>query len=258
MIPENIYNNLDKKGKYKKYIIGKKNEFWGKIKGGKTSKGRTKEIKIPSDSKRLAEFFGIMLGDGNSHRTCFYKSRINKRGTYMIRIVGDINSGKNYLLNYVKPLIEDLFNIAVKKGIYKGTNAMYLTCHSVQLIDFLEKKGFKPGNKIKNQLEIPNWIKNNKKYLISCLRGLYDTDGSVYKLTNQNSHQICFTNVNIRLMNDVRDSLLKLGINCSKISNKDLYITKKSELRKFLKLVGFINDKHIKKIKMWNLNSPVV
>ena len=176
----------------------------------------------------------------------------------MIRIVGDINSGKNYLLNYVKPLIEDLFNIAVKKGIYKGTNAMYLTCHSVQLIDFLEKKGFKPGNKIKNQLEIPNWIKNNKRYLISCLRGLYDTDGSVYKLTNQNSHQICFTNVNIRLMNDVRDSLLKLGINCSKISNKDLYITKKSELRKFLKLVGFINDKHIKKIKMWNLNSPVV
>ena len=258
LIPENIYNNLDKKGKYKKYIIGKKNEFWGKIKGGKTSKGRTKEIKIPSDSKRLAEFFGIMLGDGNSHRTCFYKSRINKRGTYMIRIVGDINSGKNYLLNYVKPLIEDLFNIAVKKGIYKGTNAMYLTCHSVQLIDFLEKKGFKPGNKIKNQLEIPNWIKNNKRYLISCLRGLYDTDGSVYKLTNQNSHQICFTNVNIRLMNDVRDSLLKLGINCSKISNKDLYITKKSELRKFLKLVGFINDKHIKKIKMWNLNSPVV
>ena len=31
LIPENIYNNLDKKGKYKKYIIGKKNEFWGKI-----------------------------------------------------------------------------------------------------------------------------------------------------------------------------------------------------------------------------------
>jgi len=254
LIPEDIYKLLDKKKAYKKYIIEKKNNFWGRVKGGKISKGNSKKIRIPINSKKLAEFYGIMLGDGNSHRTRFYRSRKDKRGTYMIRIVGDINSGKNYLINYVKPLIEDLFHIAVKDGVHKGTNAMYLTCHSVQLIDFLEKKGFKPGNKIVNQLEIPSWIKDNNKYLRVCLRGLYDTDGSVYKLTNQNSHQICFTNVNIKLMNDVRDSLLKLGINCSKISNKDIYITRKSELRKFLKLIGFSNDKHLKKVKMWNLD----
>ena len=172
----------------------------------------------------------------------------------MIRIAGDVRLDNNYLMNYVKPLINNLFNISVKEGIHKGTNAMYLACHSIQLIDFMESKGFKPGNKIKNQLEIPNWIKNNRKYLKVCLRGLYDTDGSVYKLTNQNSHQICFTNANTKLMKDVRDSLSKLGINCSRISNKDLYITKKSELRKFLKLIGFSNGRHLKKVKMWNLD----
>ena len=114
------------------------------------------------------------------------------------------------------------------------------------------------GNKVKNKLRIPNWIKNNKNLLKVCLKGLYDTDGSVYKLTNQNSHQICFTNVNQGLLQDVRDGLLNLGVNCSKISKKDIYITKKSELRKFLKLIGFSNDRHLKKVKMWNLESPVV
>ena len=59
-------------------------------------------------------------------------------------------------------------------------------------------------------------------------------------------------------MEDVRDSLITLGINCSKISNKDLYITKKSELRKFLKLIEFSNDKHLNRVKMFKLDSPIV
>ena len=62
---------------------------------------------------------------------------------------------------------------------------MFLEAHSLKLINFLEDKGFKPGNKIKNKLRIPSWIKNNRKFLKACLRGLYDTDGSVYKLTGQ-------------------------------------------------------------------------
>ncbi|MBI2044864.1 hypothetical protein HYT23_02300 [Candidatus Pacearchaeota archaeon] len=239
---------------------------WGQCKGGIISLGKTKEIKIPRDSEELAEFYGIMLGDGNSYKTSFYKSRNNKRGVYVIKIVGDSRHDKEYLTNYVKPLIEKLFNIQVrvgrfkpKKGFQDPPNAMFIESHSVKLINFLEEKGFPPGNKIKNKLRIPVWIKDHNKFLIACLRGLYDTDGSVYKLTNQNSHQFCFTNYNQDLLNDVRNGLLSLGINCSRISKgKEIYITKKDELRKFLKLIGFSNDKHLKKVRMWNLDSPVV
>ena len=39
-----------------------------------------------------------------------------------------------------------------------------------------------------------------------------DTDGSVYKITGQNSHQINFSNRNRFLLNDVRNSLIYLGI----------------------------------------------
>ena len=249
LISEELFNKLLKNKEYQRFIIGKKEENWGKINGGKISRGKTKKIFTPKDSKELAEFYGIMLGDGNLNKTKAYKV-----GTYMIRIVGDLNKDKEYLLGYVKQLIEELFKIKVRVGRFKS-NAMFIEAHSKELVNFLESKGFKSGNKIKNKLQIPLWIKQNPEYLSLCLRGLYDTDGSVYKLTNQNCHQIDFCNKNQYLLEDVRESLICLGIYPSKISKrKDIYITKKEEIRKFLKLVGFRNPKHLCRLKMFNLN----
>ena len=249
LVSDSIYFMLDENRIYEKFILEKKEDNWGRIKGGVNSLGKTKEINIPKESKELSEFYGIMLGDGNSHRTKGYK-----KGTYMIRIVGDDIKDKAYLNDYVKSLIESLFNIKVKIGFFKNTHAMFLQAHSLRLIDFLEEKGFTPGNKIKNKLEIPLWIKNNRQYLIACLRGLYDTDGSVYKLTNQNSYQICFTNYNTDLLEDVREGLISLEISPSRImKGTEIVITKKSELRKFLKVIGFHNERHLKKVKMWKL-----
>jgi hypothetical protein len=234
LIPEEIYYRIDSENKFSRFILKKLPENWGKIKGGFNSPGKTKKIKFPKDSKDFAEFYGIMLGDGNSNRTKSYKV-----GTYMIRIVGDTNKDRDYLISYVKPIIERLFSIKVREGKFKS-NAM-----------FLESKGFKPGNKIKNELDIPLWIKNNSDFLRVCLRGLYDTDGCIYKLTNQNSYQISFSNTNPKLLNDVRQALLSLGIFPSKITKgKEIVITKKTELGKFLKLIGFHNLKHLNKIKM--------
>ncbi len=253
-----LYKKLDIKGRYNKYLLEELDDNWGRRKGGVISPGRTKKINLPPDSENLAEFYGIMLGDGNSHKNSHYASREDKRGVYSIRIVGDSTLDKSYLEKHVKSLIEELFDLRVKIGRFKprgnSRNAMFLESHGRELVAFLERKGFIPGNKIKNNLGIPFWIKDNKNYLISCLRGLYDTDGSIYKITNQNSYQICFTNYNLNLLQDVRNSLLKLGINCSRISNHDIYITRKSELRKFLKLLGFSNDRHLNKVKKWKLD----
>jgi intein/homing endonuclease len=257
-IDEELYKKLDKKGDYSKYILDKFEDNWGRKKGGVNSKGNINKINFPEDSKELAEFYGIMLGDGNSYKRSFYNSKKDKCGTYSIKIVGDSVKDKDYLFNHVKPLIDNLFVINSKLGKFNSSNAIFVQANGVQLVNFLENKGFKPGNKITNQLRIPEWITSKDNFLISCIRGLYDTDGSVYKITNQNSYQICFTNHNIPLLKDVRDSLLKLGINCSNISKYDVYITKKSELRKFLKLIGFSNHRHIDKINMWKLDSPMV
>ena len=239
------------------YIIEELEDNWGKAKGGKNSNfSLAKKIAVPRESVRLAEFYGIMLGDGNLTKIKGYKV-----GTYQIRIVGDSRYDKEYLLNYVKPLIESLFRININSYEYKTQNALSLTATGRELVKFLEEKGFKPGNKIDNALTIPSWIAMSKKYLIACLRGLYDTDGGVYRLTNQNSIQIGFKAFNRALLEDVRIGLVSLDINPSRIINEnEIRITKKSELRKFLKRIGFSNQKHLKKVKRWKelIYSPIV
>ncbi len=249
LLPEKIYNKFSVKEKFRNLIIEKRNENWGKSKGGKLSRGKTKAIMLPQNSKELAEFYGIMLGDGNLTKIQSYKI-----GTYEIRIVGDSRYDRFYLENYVKPLIEKLFTIKVRISKRKNQNTLVLAANGKKLVEFLESRGFKPGDKIKNQLTIPNWIKRDKKLLKACIRGLYDTDGSVYQLTNQNSYQICLVNYNNTLLNEVRNNLLNLGIGVSKITKgRDILITKKSELRKFLKEIGFSNSKHLEKIKRWKI-----
>lgn len=251
LIPEEVFNKLTLKEEFERWIIERKSENWGKSKGGKNSSGSTKKIKFPKESEKLAEFYGIMLGDGNLN-----VKRAYKIGTYQIRVVGDSRYDCEYLTKYVSPLIEQLFQIKVNITKSKNSNALNLISTGRKLAEFLESKGFKPGDKIKNQLEIPSWIKNKPQFLRACIRGLYDTDGTIYKLTNQNSYQIGFTNYNSKLLNEVRQSLVLFGISPSKIMrNRDIVITKKSELRKFLNEVGFHNFKHLNKAKMWNLAS---
>jgi len=254
LITEEVFNKLKLGPEYKKFIIKRLVEGWGKIKGGKLSEGNTKEIKLPKRSKELAEFFGIMLGDGHVHKTQGYKL-----GTYNLNITGHSILDKDYLLNFVKPLGENLFGVKGRIYLSKRSNALHVIFDARNLVDFFERENFKSGDKIINQVTIPNWIKENPKFISACLRGLYDTDGCFYKLTNQNSYQVGFTNYNKTLLNSVRDCLLSLGIGVSKISRgRDITITKKSEIAKFYKLIGFHNSKHLNKIKVWNAKfSPV-
>jgi hypothetical protein len=248
LIPEEIYRKLDLNGFFSKFILERRNSNWGQVHGGRISSGKLKSITFPEESVVLAEFFGAMFGDGNSCRICSYK-----RGTYMIRIVGDIQLDKDYHLEYLKPMIEGLFDVRVRVGRFKS-NSRFLEVHSRRLVDFLEEKGFKPGNKIKNKLIIPKWIRRNQDFLIAFLRGMYDTDGSFYRLAKQNSFQICLTCYNPLLLAEVRMALISLGINCSNVSVNQIYITKKSELVRFLKLIGFSNRRHLCRLEMFGPN----
>ena len=227
---------------------------WGRSKGGLNSLGSTIKIRTPERSEKLAELIGIILGDGNIN----YYKKGKKIGVYQVNIAGDKNLDKEYHLNYISILFEELFGVKPKEKLPKDSNGRHIVVSSKQLVNFFISNGLNHGNKIKNQVTIPSWIKEKDSYLKACLRGLFDTDGSVYKLTNQNSHQICFTNYNNTLLKDVRKGLLSLGIGVSEITKgKDIVITKKSELRKFLNEVGFKNSRHLNKVKIWNLQSPI-
>lgn len=139
---------------------------------------------------------------------------------------------------------------------------MYISLYSLKLVEFFSEMKLFPGNKIKNQSTIPEWIWKDKSYLSACIRGLYDTDGSVYELLPHwpGLFQIYFSNRNLTLLKDVRKALIKLEIKVSEISNLKegstprIYITKKDQIKKFYKTIGFKNQRHIRKFE----NSPIV
>jgi len=245
LMDERTFNKLFLKNKYRKFIIEKLSDKWGQSKGGLNSEGRTKKINIPKKDAELAELWGIMLGDG-----CVQKIKGYKLGVYGIDIAGHSEDDREYLSSFVKPLCEKLFGINGRFYISKRNKCIHVILDGRRIIDFFEENNFKAGNKILNKVTIPSWIKANNKLLSACLRGLFDTDGSFYKLTNQNSYQIHFKNYNKTLLEDVRESLLKLDIGVSKIiCEKSIVITKRSEIEKFYKVIGFSNPKHLNKIK---------
>ncbi len=249
LISKEAYELLDPRKRFYKYITEIKQDNWGRIKGGKLSSGRVTTILKPKKNEKLAELVGIILGDGNISVIERDKSK-----SYVIRIVGDERKDKKYLIDYVKPLCEELFNIKVKTHKHKQFNALYLTINSKQAVEFLISVGLKKGNKIENQLTIPSWIFEQERLLKACLRGLVDTDGSIYELKPQwpGIWQICFTNRNNKLLEDFKRGLQIVGIDCSKISKRgntpQVYITKKEAVGKFYKEIGFANIKHKNKI----------
>ena len=162
-----------------------------------------------------------------------------------IRVVGSSITEKKYLFDFIKPLIESLF--AVRVCIYvNNRHEIFLTAHGKEIVKFMRDVGLVCGNKIKANATIPRWILENKRYLAACVRGIIDTDGSIYPLRPHypNLLQICFKSKNPRLLEDVRTSLVRLGYHPSRITWNKIYLTRQAEVDRYVKEIRFSNPHH--------------
>lgn len=211
-------------------------------------------LKIPNHSKELAEFIGVLTGDG-------YINHYPKKGDYVLDIAGDSRNDKEYLTNFVSELIKNLFGLKTNILFAKNQNSVHIRLRSKSIIYFLKEMGFPLG--YKNQIGIPNWIKKKDIFMRYFLRGLFDTDGSLalkrrykqipyYPVTSIASKSKllidnCFSWLNSKF------SLCKYSENrYDKRTNKK-YIIHKLEIngRKnanlWMNLIGSSNLKHLKK-----------
>ena len=217
-----------------------------------------REIKFPQDSEKLAEFIGILFGDGCVN---IYKVKGKLQYSY-ISIVGHSVLDKDYLNNYVSSLVSNLFNMIPIIRIRKNQQVMELRILSKGITNFLITKGIKLGPK--NDLSIPDWIKNKKEFTKSFIRGLTDTDGSI-ALKKRYRNTKYYPTIKIGLKNkDLIVEIHKFLQSLNLKSNLFVDIKKTLNLKEFkfntvelngydnlvlwMKEIGFSNPKHLNKI----------
>lgn len=199
-----------------------------------------KTFSTPDFSKELAELFGIILGDGTVTNT-------------QVRVSLDRSADREYV-SFVSKLIEQITGEEPSKYIRESTVELCLS--GVELVKLFEKLGLKKGNKVAQQVKIPDWIMSNRKYAFACLRGLFDTDGGLYIHKHGNGKWQwnnlgwCFTNYSLPLVTDVKKILLSANIT-PKGNEKRIFLYAVPEIRKFMNTIGSSNPKNIDKYQMY-------
>jgi hypothetical protein len=94
--------------------------------------------------------------------------------------------------------------------------------------------GLQTGTKKRNQVNTPKWIKEKSNMMHSCLRGLIDTDGTVYTQSVDNRTIIQFKNYSEPLVEDFSYMRRELGISTSSSGEKVVQIANKDDVENFL------------------------
>lgn len=189
---------------------------------------RRSDIVLPNRySDTLAEFIGILLGDGHLTPT---------------QVTVTLGTKDEYV-DFVKDMVSKLFRIQ-SKYMTAPQNAHIVYFGSTVAVKWLLSMGM-VFNKVKQQVDVPSWIFSKKNYMRAAVRGLMDTDGSVYLL--RSGVQMSFTNCSKPLLESFRRMLMQLNFCPSKISGHRVYLTKQGDLRRYFQTIGFHNQKHTKR-----------
>lgn len=200
-------------------------------------------------SIQMAEFFGIMTGDGCLSNTGKGKGSGNK---YWIYICGHkIDDRKHY--GHIKNLLKDIFNKETKICERKKENAIFIRFSDKSIFQNLVRLGFPIGKKY-DKLNVPAWICNKKKNFIYFLRGLFDTDGS-FVLSKQHREIPYYPRIEIvtksrYLAEKVKELINKLGIRCSLNRKKEYFrleVAGNTNCSNWMKIIGTKNKKHLTK-----------
>lgn len=256
LLPQKIFSNLFKIADISIQNPTLLNDNWGLVKGGKVvwlRYGRrpvnknpgygkngvslAKKFPMPGLSSELAEFIGIMLGDGGISQN-------------QISVTLGYTTDKNYV-PYVRKLISRLFQ--AKTSIYRAKikDAIRIRASGVNLVKNLLSLGLVQGNKIKQpRFNIPEWIQEKDTFIRACIRGMIDTDGCVHRKVRRERNGMEYRSVGITFSSysvPLQLSLIKLfnilGFKVA-ISGTTIYLCGKEQIARYVAEIGFSNPKH--------------
>ena len=196
-----------------------------------------KSIEKPHKSEKLAEFFGILFGDGHL-------------SNYQASISTSSQTDREHAL-YTQKLIKELFKIEPYLKVKRNENVINVVASSRNLVKYLNENGMPIGNKIENNLTAPKWIKDNSLYRKGFIRGLFDTDGCVYldihRIKNKTYKHLGLTITSYadNLVLDIIDFLKSFGFTpTNRTTQKSVYLRRQKEIVRYFKEIKTSNPKH--------------
>ena len=215
-------------------------------KGGINSYGARKNIEsdiftrvgiiTPLPSEELAEFIGVMIGDGNLTK-------------YQASIALSSIVDTEYCA-FISSLTEHLFGLKPKVLKLKNANCLTVTCSSVKLVEFLQELGLPIGDKVRQNHTIPSWILGERSYTIACLRGIFDTDGCIFAeihAINGKSYsypRMSFVSASSALRETIYNALCDLEFEPKMRNNRSINLERRTDVDRYFEIVGTSNSKH--------------
>lgn len=187
---------------------------------------------MTSKNKILSYIVGLALGDGNL-------SNPNGRAV-RLRITCDTKYPE--LIQKICSSIQKILPNNKVSIIKRATTFCDVSCYSNSWEKLLGWKAL-GGSKYKQNVTIPKWIKENRKYSIECLRGLLETDGSIY--LDRGYKMINFVTIIKILAQDTIDIINRLGYKAKmyELSSKTKIrynIRLSKDVESFIQEIGFI------------------
>lgn len=213
----------------------------------KKAQQRSFDINLPL-TEDLCEFLGAFIGDG------FVGSY---RGHNIIEISGDSTLDQDYLTSHLPEICKNLFGgLRGRVNYVKGKNAMRLRFHSKSLLKLLTERFKFPLGLKSHSVRIPEELMSAEdNFVFATIRGIFDTDGCVFfdKRKHYRRHypRITFQTVSKQLYLQLKSFLGRyFRLHARKKSRREVYsieIYGHSQLKKYLRLIGFSNRRHLSK-----------
>lgn len=213
----------------------------------------------------LAEYYGAMIGDGCLSR---YFANYDKRWKHCVLMTGHTHDEPYYKKNLQKISIKD-FNVKGYIRFRKDQNVTRFEIYDKGVFNFFKNLGFPIG--LKKKLFIPKKILGSQKLSIACVRGIFDTDGSIYsryskKYKNHtklyNYYKVIqFRLISKKIIKQIKEILNENNIYTTKIGiDKNsfvLRITHQEEIHKFMRIVKPSNNYHMERY-LNNIKMPAI
>lgn len=218
--------------------LNRSQRYCGTICSNRSNRNNSNVVALPSTySAELAEAFGILLGDGSLSK-------------YFVKTYSNYHLETAYA-DFIKRLFEKLFpGASICRYDRPVRGAIEIQISSRSVAEYFVSIGFDARTR-----KIPSWISQERKYVAAAVRGLFDTEGSVGVKRFKGKHgdyiykQLCVTNSNENVLQFLERSLVSLGFRPTRNSKKNIYISNKLDIKRYMEDIGSHNPKLKRKIE---------